>query len=259
MRARPRKLPPLDLLAVVLLGDLATISLFAAPHVVALRATLGLPFVILGPGYALMSALYAREPPEPATRLLEPATRLLLTLALSIVTMVLVGLALNAARIALTGRAFVLTLLVVATAACIVASVRRRGVGDAISISPAVVLRSPWLWSTTILLAVFAGLLVMVARPLPDPTYAGYTQLSGLRDGANVHIAVKSAEHLRRTYHMDALAASGRVVKRTFTLTPGQQWAQVIHIGTPLEQTVRIRLYLAAAPATVYREVILRA
>jgi hypothetical protein len=252
MRAGLRKLPPLDLLAVVLVGDLATISLFAAPHVVALRATLGLPFVILGPGYALMSALYAREPPE-------PATRLTLTLALSIVTMVLVGLALNAARIALTGRAFVLALLVVAAAACIVASVRRRGVVDAISISPAVALRSPWLWSTTILLAVFAGLLVMVARPLPDPTYAGYTQLSGLRDGANVRIAVKSAEHLRRTYHLEALAASGRVVKRTFTLTPGQQLTQVIHIGAPLEQTVRVRLYLVAAPATVYREVILRA
>jgi len=251
MRTALRKMPPPDLLAVVALGALATLLLFAAPHALALRATLGLPFVILGPGYALTSALYAREPPE-------PAMRVLLTLALSIVAIVLLGLVLNAARTPLTGRALVLGLLIVATAACILAALRRRD-ADAPSIAPARLLRSPWLWSTAALLAVFAGLLVALARPLPDPSYAGYTQLSGLRSGVNVRVAVKSAEHGRRTYRLEARAASGRVVTRRFTLAPEQQWARLIHIGAPREQTVRIRLYRATAPKTVYREVVLRA
>jgi hypothetical protein len=245
-------MPPPDLLAVVLVGDLATIALFAAPHALALRAALGLPFLVLGPGYALMSALYAREPPE-------PAVRLLLTIALSIVAMILVGLALNAARIALTGRALLIALLVVAAAACFVAAIRRPNAADSVSISPAQALRSPWLWSMTVLLGVFAALLVALARPLPDTTYAGYTQLSGLRSGTNVSVAVKSAEHVRTRYHLDVLAASGRVVARGFTLAPGQQWAHVIPVGAPREQTVHVRLYRATAPATVYREVILRA
>jgi hypothetical protein len=253
MSIAPRRALPIDLLAVVLAGGLTTVALFAAPHVVALRAMVGLPFLLLGPGYALMSALYARERPE-------PSMRVLLTLALSIAAMVLVGLALNAARIALTARALAIALLVVATVACLVAAVRRRDVSETASIAPARALRSPWLWSTTVLVAVFAGLLLALARPLPDSTVAGYTQLSALRSGAaGVSVAVKSAEHARTTYHLDARTASGLVISRTFTLAPGQQWAQVIHTGAPQAQTVDIRLYRASAPATVWREVTLRA
>jgi len=248
-----RRAMPVDLLAVVLVGVLTTVALFAAPHTVALRATIGLPFLLLGPGYALMSALYAREQPE-------TSMRLLLTLALSIAAMVLVGLTLNAARLALTARALSIALLVVATTACLVAAVRRRDGSETVSISPARALRSPWLWSTGALVAVFAGLLVALAQPLPDSTFAGYTQLSALRSGAaGVRVAVKNAEHARTTYHLDARAASGLVIRRTFTLMPGQQWARVIHIGAPREQTISIHLYRATAPATVYREVTLRA
>lgn len=252
MSSALRRMPTLDLLAVIVVGELATIALFAAPHATALRAALGLPFLIVGPGYALMSALYAREPPE-------PAMRVLLTIALSIVVIILVGLALNAARIALTGRALVVALLVVTAGACFVAAARRPETADPGSMSPARALRSPWLWSTSVLLAVFVALLVALARPLPDTTYAGYTQLSGLRAGTNVSVAVKSAQHARTRYRLDVRAASGRVVARSFALAPGQQWARVIHIGRPPEQTVHIRLYRTAAPTTVYREVTLRA
>ena len=49
MSSVPRRLLPLDLLAVVLVGGLATIALFTAPHVVALRATFGLPFSFSAP------------------------------------------------------------------------------------------------------------------------------------------------------------------------------------------------------------------
>ena len=85
--------------------------------------------------------------------------RVLLTVALSVVAMVLVGFALNAARIALTGHALVIALPVVTAAACLVAAVRRREVSDTVAISASVTLRSPWLWSTPVLLAVFVGLL----------------------------------------------------------------------------------------------------
>jgi hypothetical protein len=183
----------------------------------------------------------------------------MLTLALSIAAMVLVGLALNAARIALTARALAVALLVVASAACLVAAVRRGDASETLSIEPSRVLRSPWLWSTTVLVGVFVGLLVALAQPLPNRTFAGYTQLSALRSGRAVSVTVKSAEHDRSRYTLDVRAASGLVISRTFTLAPGQQSAQMIKTDTPQAQTVHIRLYSSVAPARVYRELTLRA
>jgi uncharacterized membrane protein len=253
MSAAQRRSGSTDLLAVVLVGGLTTLVLFAAPHVVALRASLGLPFLLLGPGYALTSALFVREHAE-------TSLRLPLTLALSIAAMVLVGLALDAAGIALTARALDVALLVVASAACGVATVRRRSETTTESLQPARALRSPWVWSTAALVAVFAVLLAVLARPLPDNTFAAYTQLSALRSGADgVSVAVKSAEHRFTTYDLDVRAASGLVIRRTFALAPGQQWTSVIHTGGPRAQTVDIRLYRAVAPMTVYRALTLRA
>jgi hypothetical protein len=253
MNMAPRRRLPLDLLPVVLLGALTTLAVVAFPHLVALRATFGLPFLLLGPGYALMRALFARDR-------LEASMRVLLALALSIATIVLVGLALNAAQIALTARSLAVAVLIVTAVACVVAAVRDRDLRETMSVTPARALRSPWLWSVSTLIAVFAGLLVLLSRPLPDGAFAGYTQLSALRSGAGgVRVEVQSAEHLRTTYRLDVSTASGRSVSRTLTLAPGQQWERIIDAGRPAEQTVNIRLYRAAAPGAVYRELTLRA
>ena len=170
----------------------------------------------------------------------------------------LVALALNAARIALTAQALAVALLVVASVACLVAAARR-GAAHTLSIAPSRAMRSPWLWSTTGLIAVLVALLVALARPLPDSTFAGYTQLSALRSRASdVSVTVRSAEHARTRYHLYARAAPGPLVSRTFTLAPGQQWAKVIDTREPATRTVHILLYRVGAPA-VYRELTLRA
>jgi uncharacterized membrane protein len=249
--AQPRAVRA-DLLAVLALGALATIATFAAPHAIAVRAVFGLPFLALAPGYALACALYAREPPE-------PTMRLLLSLGLSVAAIVLAGLVLNAARIALTAHALVLAQLAVTALACLLAAVRG-GPPPRAGAAPATgVLHSPWLASTAVLVVVFAALLVALARPLPDSSYAGYTQLSGTRAGADVKVQVTSAEHRRTAYRLEVSAASGVTVTRALTLAPEGAWSQSIHVGGPFEQTVRVRLYRASAPASVYRELVLRA
>jgi uncharacterized membrane protein len=260
MNMTPRRRLPLDLLPVVLLGALTTLAVVALPHLVALRATLGLPFLLLGPGYALTRALFGGER-------LEASMQVLLALALSIATIVLVGLALNAAQIALTARSLAVAVLIVTAVACVVTAVRDRDLPETTSVassrslrSPSRVLRSPWLWSVITLIAVFAGLLALLARPLPDRAFAGYTQLSALRSRAGgVRVQVQSEEHLRTTYRLDVTTASGRSVSRTLTLAPGQRWERTIDAGRPVQQTVGIRLYRTAAPAAVYRELTLRA
>lgn len=253
MSAKLRPGTRVGLLAALLVGVLAAIVSIAAPHLVVLRAVLGLPFLVLGPGYALTQALYARDQPR-------FSMQVLLTLGLSVAAIVLAGLVLNAVGIALTGHAFVLTQLGITACACAVAVARSDGqYGSGPSIAPATVLRSPWLLSVTALVVVFAALLVGLARPLPDPAYAGYTQLSGLRQGADVDVAVSSAEHRLTRYRLTVRAASGRTVSRDLALPPGGQWTDSVHVGAPLEQTVRVQLERASSPGVVYREVILRA
>src|SRR6202034_2252732 len=181
---------------------------------------------------------------------LEASMQVLLALALSIATIVLVGLALNAAQIALTARSLAVAVLIVTAVACVVTAVRDRDLPETTSVassrslrSPSRVLRSPWLWSVITLIAVFAGLLALLARPLPDRAFAGYTQLSALRPRAGgVRVQVQSEEHLRTTYRLDVTTASGRSVSRTLTLAPGQRWERTIDAGRPVEQTVDIRL-----------------
>jgi hypothetical protein len=253
MNATAHRPPPGDLLVVVLGGALTALALFALPGVVALRVILGVPFLILGPGYSLTSAVFPHDPPD-------LSMRVALSLGLSIASAVLAGLVLNAVRIELTAHALLVAQLTITVVSCLVAWVRR---GEPIApvrpVGPAV-LRSPWFWSTALLLAVFASLLALLARPLPDRAFAGYTQLAALRAAHNgISATVRSAEQVTRSYRLVAVTASRRVVSREFTLSPGQEWAGTLPTGGPPDQTIYIRLYRAGQPGVIYREVVHRA
>jgi uncharacterized membrane protein len=245
---------PRNLIAILLAGSTAAAAVVLLPGVPALRAAVGVPFLLFGQGYAVMSALFARELPE-------PSVRVLLALTLSVATIIAVGLVLGAADVPLTGPALVTGVLVVTYVAVAVAVIRqpleaapwrKLHAGD--------VARSRWLWSALIAVAAFALLLVALSRPLPNTRVAGYTELWALRAaGGNVTVGVKSAERSRATYRVVARAASGKTVSMTFTVAPGKQWTQVLAIGYPELQTVDVRLYRVADPNNLYRELTLRA
>jgi uncharacterized membrane protein len=245
---------PRGLMAVLIIGCAAAAAVIAFPHVPALRTAVGVPFLLFGQGYAVMSALFARELPE-------PSVRVMLALALSVATIIAVGLVLAAADIPLTGSALVTSLLVVTFVAVAIAVIRQPlDAAPRRRISASDVARSRWLWSALVAGAVFALLLVALSRPLPNTRVAGYTELWALRAaGGKVIVGVKSAEHSRAAYRVVARGASGKVVSVTVTLAPGQQRTQVLAIGQPQLQTVDVRLYQVAHPASVYREVTLRA
>lgn len=97
-----------DLAVVVALALLAIVAALTLAEGSPLRVALGLPFLLLAPGYALLAALFPEghavtrvakgedgETTEEVTRGLEPLERFALSLGLSIAVTPLLGLALN--------------------------------------------------------------------------------------------------------------------------------------------------------------------
>jgi hypothetical protein len=249
----PRRSPSVDLWFVLAVGGAMCLAVYLLPHVVALRAVFAIPFLLLGVGYVIMSAAYGGELPE-------GSMQVLLVPSLSIAGLILLALGLNVFKAPLDARTIAVASLTLAAIACTVAAVRRRGPGaPARSVRPAAVLRSRWVWSILIAAAVFAVLLTVLGRPLPDQNIAAYTALSSLRSGASaVTVEVQSAQLRTLAYRLDVSPANGQRTERSFTLAPGRKWSETIDVGGPSLQIVNVRLYRADYPSRIYRQVTLR-
>jgi hypothetical protein len=249
----PRRSSFLDLLFVLVVGGAMCLAVYLLPRVVALRAVFALPFMLVGLGYVIMSALYGGELPE-------GSMQVLLVPALSIAGLILLALGLDAVKAPLDARTIAVASLALASIASVVAAARRRGQGTlAASVHPGAILRSRWVWSILIAAGVFAVLLTVLGRPLPDQNIAAYTALSSLRSGPSaITVEVQSSQLQTLTYRLEVLPANGDRTERTFTLAPGRQWSQTIAVGGPSRQIVNVRLYRADDPATIYRQVTLR-
>ncbi len=248
-----RRAIPLDLLAVLLGGALLVFAVFALPGVVGLRAAVGVPFLILGPGYAITSALFPLEPPE-------LSMRVALSLGLSIASVVLAGLALNAARIELTVHALAVALLVVAAAGCAIAAFRRDGQAVPVGLPGTAALRSPWLGRSRSCLPSSGRCWCCSPIPCrigPSPATHSSPRCAWSPRGSASRCAAQNTPP--PPSGLVATTASGRRVSREFRLAPAQEWAGILPTGRPRDQTIHIRLYRAREPGVVYREVVPRA
>ena len=251
--AQAKRPAPFDVLAVLLLGAVTCALVNYAPGEVALRAVFGLPFLLVGIGYVVMSAMFGDELPE-------GSMQLMLVPALSVASLILIALALDVSQIGLGRRAIADTALGVAlVAVTITAWRRRRGFVGGPQIRLGALARSRWTWSVLVAAAVFAGLLVVLARPLPNDRIAGYTALTSLRGpGSSVDVGVQSEEVRSDSYRLEVTPAGGPPQTRFFTLPPGGHWGARIVLTGPSLQTVRIALYRGTEAGVVYRQLTLR-
>jgi hypothetical protein len=242
-----------DLDAVLALGVAVCLVVNLAPGLVAVRTVLGLPFLLAGVGYAMMAALYGDELPE-------GSMQLMLVPALSVASLILLALVLHVSRLGIGARTFVDATLILVAIASLIAVLRRRS-GHFEPSPPALrsALRSRWTWSAIVVAAVFAALLAILARPLPDDHIAGYTALSGLRaGGGEIAVAVRSEELDPVAYRLVLSPAGGRAETRRFRLSPGAAWSRTLRLPGPPLQTISVTVYRASAPDAVYRQVTLR-
>jgi hypothetical protein len=242
-----------DLDVVLVLGVALCLVVNLAPGLTAVRTVLGLPFLLAGVGYAMMAALYGDELPE-------GSMQLMLVPALSVCALILTALVLHVSRLGIDARSFADAALILVAITSVIASVRRRsGRFEPIPVPLGAALRSRWTWSVLVVAAVFAVLLAILARPLPNDQIAGYTALSSLRArGGAIAVAVRSEELHGVAYRLVVSPAGGRRETRAFTLAPGTAWARTLRLSGPPLQTVTVALYRASAPHAVYRQVTLR-
>ncbi len=253
MRLRRTADVTLDMLAVLVLGVAALLVLYDWPSVAALRTGLGLPFMLLGVGYAAACAIYAHERPD-------GATALLLSLAFSVAIIVLTALVLYAAGIAFTGKAILSAELVVTVVLAVIAVLRRGRSGTGAGLTAAWRGRIPLTLAAACMvpIGVFAGLIVVLSTPLPNSHVAGYSALWAVRGvGPSIDAGVSSSQLTPMTYRIEVIPAHGPPTISTLTLGPGQRWTRSIAIARPSLQPVVVKLFRSTEPTRAYRQITL--
>ena len=251
-----------DIFAVVAVTLVAAVlALLVPPDIVPIRI-LGLPLVLVLPGYALTSALF----PQRALGAPEP---LVLSLGLSLVIVVLGGLVLSWTPFGLRASSWTLLLSGITLGASAVALVRRRGRG--MSAPRSLRAANVGLTFRQGLLMGLAGVIVCGAVAVSiigaeRQSYAGFTQLWILPvGGANVENAVRlGVNNMESTAVKYRLTASvdGKVVKEwpSIDLEPKEKWDTTLVLpptGSAGVARVEADLYRAGAPTTTYRHVVL--
>ena len=148
-----------DLLVAVAASLILAAVILAVPSAKSVRIVLGLPFVLLFPGYTLMAALFPRKDD------LDPIGRVALSLGLSIAVVPLIGLALNWSPwgIRLTPVLVLVTLFIALTAAAALYQRRLLPADEAFGLSIDIPTKS---WSGFTLLSVDRLLTIVLVLSL---------------------------------------------------------------------------------------------
>jgi hypothetical protein len=229
--------------AIAMAAVIAGAALLVLPLPVLLTAALGLPLVLVAPGW-LVSATIFRD------RALDPVLHGLLAIGLSIAIAILTGLLLAALGLRLGEASF--TAMAAGETAVAALAAERSGAQ----------LRVPRLaWTATARLVTAAVAVSAVAlatariTPTAKPqTIKPYTALWAERQPRQtVRVGVMSGELSPTRYRLDVMAGKVRLTRLRLDLRPGQQW-QVKLRGAGIHQRMRIELR-RGAEARLYREV----
>jgi uncharacterized membrane protein len=247
--------PPLDLIVAAGLALLTMpVILLGWNHTFA-GIVLGVPFVLLLPGYALAEVLK----PDRSRSFSE---RLLFSLGLSLVVAILGGFLLNLTPWGLQGPSWAVFLGIVTIGGAGFAAWRRLRIG--VDLRPIL----PWsfaIWQIALMaiLALFvaASLGVSVAGAMHQP-YPGHTELwilpgTATGTGATARIGVKNDETTTTTYSL-VVTENGLTVQSvlSITLNVGQSWQMGVSVPAVKTRTaLTVTLYRADQPTTPYRSV----
>lgn len=244
-----------DLIAIVAASMAVVALVLAAPMGQPARVVLGLPFVLLFPGYALLAALFPRQHD------IDLLGRLGLSVGLSIAVVALIGLALNYSTWGVRLQPLLAGITLLIGLACLAAAVHRQLVESA----QAFELRPPWpsargLVAGTAALAVAA---VVVGAYLALDTGSepeGFTEFYALAPGgglesyprllaegerARLVLGVSNHEGEEARYRI-ATRIGGRYAGsvRSVALGDGESWEGLVGLNLPGEGRQRVELLL---------------
>jgi uncharacterized membrane protein len=251
-----------DILVVVALTIAAVALTFIVPPDNVPGRILALPLVLLLPGYALTSALFAGRAPG-------FAERLVFSLGLSLVIVVLGGLALNWTPFGLQADSWSVLLSGITLGACAITLVRRREQSISASRWSAVgntglTFRQGLLLSQAVVVVLGAMIVSYIGaaqQPLPGFSQLWMLPVSGAKSGNAVRLGVSNMELTTMQYSLD-VSMGDKLIKDwpSISLKPNEKWQatlvlpQILPAGTT---RVEAALYRKDAPTKIYRHVVL--
>lgn len=271
---------PIDLVLTTFLAGIACFFTLVMPGVLVLRLLLGLPFVLIFPGYALTAALFPRNN-------LKMSERFLLSIGMSFVTSALGGLVLNWTPWGLQTCSWAGLLFGVIFITSIVAALRRKNETESATMPIHLNLDLQKL-----LLMGMAGVMVVSAiglsrlpvslqnrqedtivakmpiggsvfqTPEPSLNKEGYTILWMLPpvDAATnvIHLGVTSMEFTSMTCDLQLVRGS-QVIQEwpSLSFTSGEKWETSVILSREdaSAESVRLVLYRQDTPGVPYRQV----
>jgi Protein of unknown function (DUF1616) len=233
-------------LQVALVALCAGVVLGPAPT--ALRVVAGIPLVLLLPGFALTSAVFAR-------RRLGRLDVLFLSLAFSLSIVVLGTLVLNALPWGLTRTTWTALVVGVAIVASVWALVRIPAGAGGEATRIRLTMRQAALVATALLIT--AGVIIFARTPLPARGVEGYTALWIVPDPSrsrSILVGVRSSELHATSYKLKVRTDDREELDRQLTLAPGNRWTVRLRVPGS-SRRVEGRLFRSDAPNQVYRRV----
>jgi uncharacterized membrane protein len=239
-----------DMAFVSALALLACLVCAAAPGGLApVRVPLALPLVLILPGYATVTALFAPDT-------LRAPERIMLSLSLSIVAAILTGLAIDIAGFKLLAAPWI-ELLAVVTLVATATAVARGHERPLRPPGPLPRLRPHELLALLLAVLLLAAAAAIGFRPLPPPAKTQGTVAFGLLEAPSgrggVCVSVINEEFHVSSYRV-VVSVPGRP-DRTLTtarLAPGATWVSEVPVGSGYPD-VTASLYLGPGPVRAYR------
>jgi hypothetical protein len=215
----------------------------------ALSLLFAAPLVLLVPGYAIVTATFAR-------RDLGWQRTALLSLALSLATLVIGAFVLNYTPGGIRDFSWAILLPLVTIACCRAAALRRPKSARPALPRPSIGRRDAAFVGGGVVLAAAALVLAMTTLPADDAR--GYTELWVTPRGSSAEVGVGSEQQHETSYVLRTRLGGGVPIERRFTLRPGEEHtirlsAAPSSSGTPVP--VEARLSRAGRPDQVYRRV----
>ncbi|HEY1775833.1 MAG TPA: DUF1616 domain-containing protein [Solirubrobacteraceae bacterium] len=241
-----------DMAVVSALALLSCLICAVAPSGLApIRVPLALPLVLVLPGYASVTALFAPDT-------LRAPERIMLSLSLSIVASILTGLAVDIAGFRLWAAPWIELLAAVTLIAT--ATAFARGHESPLSLPhqlPGPRLRPHELLALLVALVLLVAAAAIGFRPLAPPAETQGTVALGLLEApggaAGVCVSVVNEEFHASSYRVVvSVAGRGPHTLTTTKLAPGASWNREVAVGAGFPD-VRATLYRPSAPSRAYR------
>lgn len=252
-----------DLLAALVCADIVTVLAFTGLSNTVVMAVLAIPFVLVVPGYLVMTAAFAG-------RRFDIPELLLYSMGMSFVVVILGGLMLNLTPFGLEARSWSLFLGGFTLCVSAVAYVRRspQGPSGPIPLRQLLAAVSPRTWLMFGLAVAVAAASITLAyySAAQQENTQGYTVLwiAPAKDAGqqeNFYLGVNNMQPTTVSYSLD-VSVNGKIVERwqSIALKPHESWQVTLFLPSSSyvgKARIDAALYRSAAPSVVFRHVVL--